>query len=226
MNLIIFVTHDFKPLFIKTVTQIGLDHDGAKIVVLLDADAECTVPSIEGVSILRTKSKTTTFDDRTGLSMLIEYFKTIDVLKYDYIWHFENDVYHPEGLMKIIRYHEDVVCDLLVPEQGLRKSNWSWFSTLKGFDTIIRHGVLFVCGRMSPRLANRLKHGIDIEFSGFFEALLPQLCYRYGYSIASFYPETLGTITTEQDLKAVQDVITRIENGFAIDDKLHHPVKL
>ena len=70
--------------------------------------------------------------------------------------------------------------------------------------------------------------GIDSEYVGFMEAILPQICRKRGFTIGQFLPELCGVLTTDKKnplIKLIErDIINRTTEY--IENKLYHPIKL
>ena len=86
---------------------------------------------------------------------------------------------------------------------------------------------------MGPRLLLMLADGIDVDFGGYFEALLPALCAARGFSLAAFAPELIGAVSpvpTKQLRLVEEDVKSGVRLGSACralePGKLYHPVKV
>lgn len=232
MDLLLFITHNFNPEFLNTLTKVDEQYANLTVIVLLDESANVdplVVNRFKNITIKPT-SKINTSYDSSGHTMYINYFKNnIDELeKYTYVWVVENDVYFPKSFKIFIDKYKDYTYDLLVSEYGLRDKGWGWTKTLRGFNTVNNIGVLAVIARFSQRFLRNLIENIDVNYYGYLEAILPHICSQYDFSIQQFLPEMCGVLTTNPGLPLLrlikEDLINKRRNF--IEDKIYHPIKL
>lgn len=233
-TLVLFLTHNFKKVFLQTLDLFNNTIDCEKYVckVLLDdCENNChetailnSFPNIEVLPIGRINSSY----DTIGHSLYLNYFKkNLEILDiYDSVWVIENDVYFHGYLSEFIKIHECFTHDLLVSEYGLRHPSWEGFHNLKPL--LAPEGVLGVIMRFKSRLMKDLVLGIDSEYIGFMEAILPQICRKRGFSIGQFLPELCGVLTTDKKNPLIKLIERDILNSTTdyIENKLYHPIKL
>jgi hypothetical protein len=233
-SLVLFLTHNFKKVFLQTLERYNNTIDCAKYEckVLLDDNENNfhdnailnSFPNIEILPISRINSSY----DNIGHSLYLNYFRKNleDLDKYTSVWIIENDVYFHGYLTEFIKIHECYAHDLLVAEYGLRRPGWEGFHNLKPF--IAPEGVLGVIMRFNPRLMKALVLGIDSEYVGFMEAVLPQICRKRGFTIGQFLPELCGVLTTDKKNPLIKLIERDLINSTTeyIENKLYHPIKL
>ena len=222
-ELYIFLTHHFKEPFLSFI----LSFPSKNCVILFDSDNPLPELSLK-IPIVKIKKISTSYD-RFGHSMYISFLRFNKHLldKFDYIWVIENDVYVPHKIMidgkftTFMKIHREYDYDLMVPEYGVRKTNWCWLKTLRGFESTQQIGITGCIMRMSSRLMKELLK-IDTKFSGYMEAVLPHLCLNRGFSIQCFLPEYIGKVTTDRE-----DILLRqiMKNPELREEKLYHPFK-
>ena len=231
-NLCCFLTHDFKPVFLKTLKKMDKDFNNLDVIVLFDSSAvlKIDINHFEHIKIIPTEKIKTSYDTK-GHTLYISYLKkNIKILKrYNYVWMIENDVYTPSNFKYFIDKHAHINCDVLVSEHGGRDIAWPWTKKLIGFEKIYNLGILAVCTRFSSRFLINLVINIDRKFSGYVEAIVPHLCKKYNYSINTFLPELVGTMNIyggpviEQILKNINE----LDKPYLIEEnKIYHPIKL
>jgi len=230
-NLLIFLTHNFTPIFKKTLSQMNNKYDDLDVTILFDNahsyDSEIE-NELNNIKIIKIDKINTSYDNY-GHSMYIHYFRQNPTLidNYNFIWIIENDVYYPISIKNFIDKYNSYSYDLLVPEYGLRDVNWHWTYSLRGFRSIQNIGVLAVIMRFSNKLLKNLIDNIDIHYFGFIEAILPHICIDNNYSIQQFLPEMCGILTTKNNdtmLELIKKDITNNTWNF-IEYKIYHPVK-
>jgi hypothetical protein len=180
------------------------------------------------IPIVKMKRINTSYDTY-GHSMYISFLRTHTHLldKYEYIWVIENDVYVPHKIMcdgkftTFMNIHRTYSYDLMIPEYGVRKPEWCWFKTLKGFDSIQPIGITGVIMRLSSRLMKELLK-IDTKFSGYMESVLPQICLKHNFTIQCFLPEYIGKVTTDRNDPLLRQIMN---NPELLEEKLYHPFK-
>jgi hypothetical protein len=222
-ELYIFLTHHFEEPFLSFIKGFPPKN----CVILFDSDNVLPEISLK-IPIVKMKRIKTSYD-MYGHSMYISFLRFNKQLvdKCDYIWVIENDVYVPHKIMEngkfttFMSVHRKYDYDLMVPEYGVRKPEWRWLRTLKGFNNAQPIGITGVIMRFSKRLMKELLN-IDTSFSGYMEAVLPHLCLDRGFSIQCFLPEYIGKVTSDRD-----DVLLRqiMKHPELIEEKLYHPFK-
>ena len=232
MELLVFITHNFKTEFLNTLSKLDEPHSNLTVIVLLDESAvvdPLILNRFKNISI-KPVAKNNTSYDYSGHSMYINYFKNNieEVKKYKYIWVIENDVYFPQSFKVFIDKYANYDYDLLVSEYGLRDKRWGWTNTLRGFKNVNNIGVLAVIARFSQRFIHNLITNIDVNYFGYLEAILPHICQEYNFSIQQFLPEMCGVLTTNPGLPLLRLVREDIINNRLdfIENKIYHPIKL
>jgi hypothetical protein len=235
MQLIVLLTHHFNDIFLNTLLKIehSVNTDDYKIIVLFDNKHEYNKnieEILKNIKIIKVELIKTTYD-RLGHSMYIHYFKNNynEIKTYDYIWIIENDVYYPKSLIEFINMYNRYNYDLMVPEYGVRHSNWPWTKArrLKGFSKIYNVGILAVIMRVSSSLLSILIDTIDKTYYGYLETVLPHICIEHDLNIQQFLPEHLGILTTEANHPYMTLIKQDIKEGTKtyIQNKLYHPIK-
>lgn len=234
-----FLTHNCKKIFHRTLTNFFLDENRKHTTAVLfddtsnqDIDYLQTIPNIVLYRAKNIVSSINVYDCAGGAhNFVLEYLSIKPELlnRYKYFWIIENDVYFNGNFIDFLTdYDYNHHCDLLVPEFGLRSSNWPWPKTVKGIPVNADIGISAPICRMSNRLASLLVYGIMNKiFAGFFESLLPNLCDYKNYSIRTFKPEDIGIFNTFKT-KAIDVIEKDIINNTKtyIETKLYHPIKL
>jgi hypothetical protein len=228
-TLILFLTHNFKPVFEKTVNSINTK--AYDVHVLLDSNNPMTTNNIKStVKIIPIKRKKMVYD-YFGHTMYIQYFRdNSDVInRYKYIYVIENDVYFSGNINSFLSYHEQYDNDVLVTEIGLRKKNWMWFKTLVGFPSKTNDGCKAFITRFSSNFLNHLVINLEVNFNGYLEAIIPCICHNTHFSISTFVHNFIGVVTVDPDNKIITKIRQDILNKkylFIEPDKLYHPIKL
>jgi len=233
MKLIVFLTHHFCGEFVNTLLKVDKSCNNStdyKIVVLFDNQCKDTCDiQLKNIEIVKINRINTSYDVK-GHSMYIHYFKTNrdEILKYEYIWIIENDVYYPNSFLDFVKIHDIYDHDLLVPEYGLRSPKWHWANKLRGFKRTQQIGVLAVIMRFSQKMLLTLIGTIDISYFGYLEAVLPHICIENNLSIQQFLPETCGILTTDSRLPLLDLIKKDIKDNtrLFIENKIYHPIKL
>jgi len=230
-----FLTHDFKPVFESTLRGFDSQSDGRTVgVVLFDAGSpHYRDLSLKNMRVEMVRTELGSYDPlrpRKSHNLMVQYLAdNLGIIdEYDYLWVFENDVYHHGGIKAFIDLHDRYPCDLLVPEYGLRHRDWCWLRGMKGVRDVRPVGVTAVAHRMSRALAKFLVPKVaDGPLCGMLEALLPHVCVENGYDICQFIPDHVCSMNTFRC--NFMDMIERdILNGTEeyIERKMYHPVKL
>jgi hypothetical protein len=231
-NLVLFITHNFQPLFVKRLIEINQSApENMKVIVLFDAknnydpSIQNKIPNIEIIKI----HKIITSYDHLGHTLYIHYLlRIIDKLDdFNYIWVIENDVYFHGNFLSIIHEQNAHHYDLLVPEYGLREPSWVISKKLHGFQHIENIGILGVIMRFSSNCMKLLLEQIDNKYFGFFEALLPNFCRENNLSIQQFLPRFIGFLTTDKNNPLIKIIHHDIHSYGVLtqENKLYHPIK-
>ena len=249
VSLVCFIAHSFRSAFLKMLRALDAQaHAAYQFVVLYDA--KCAAPedvSFKHIAVHRIDQVESSYDTGGGgHTLYLAYARQADVRaalpSYKHVWVCENDVYYSGLLTAFFDYHSSDAHDLLVAEHGCRHASWGWRETLwsssKGAAPAapavagLETGVLGVLMRFSPRLLETIRDGIDVEFGGYFEALLPELCAERGFSLATFAPELVGWVGPMAG-KVARAIEADLQSGAhftrcaALElNKLYHPVKV
>lgn len=234
MELIVFLTHNFRPEFVNTLTRLDNDPNitNYKVIVLFDISAEYD-DSIDGrfrnIEIVKTQKAITTYDCH-GHALYITYFRKNynAISQYNYIWIIENDVYYPNSFIEFINAHSQYNYDLMVSEYGVRSDNWYWLMALGGFKQHRNIGVVAFIARFSPKMMLTLIDKLDLVYTGYLENLLPHLCVENGLTIHQFLSEMCGILETDNSVPFLELIREDIRNGTRkyIENKIYHPIKL
>lgn len=251
VSLVCFIAHNFRPAFVKMLRLLDTEANPAYEFVVL-FDAKCPAPagvSFENIAVHRIGQVDSSYDTGGGgHTLYLAFARRAEVRaalpRYRHVWVCENDVYYSGKLTSFMDYHRGHAHDLLVAEHGCRHATWGWRDTLWGASTgatreapgarrsEFETGVLGVIMRFTPRLLETIVGGIDVEFGGYFEALLPELCTARGFSLATFAPELVGAVGPMSS-KYVRLVEKDIESGLHFTrhaamelNKLYHPIKV
>jgi hypothetical protein len=232
-SLVIFLTHNFRPIFSKTLIEFDLTiDDRIGSVVLFDAKSSypCDI-ELKNIKIEKVETNLRLYDSVTRAhNFTIEYLNKNPNLmeEFDYFWVVENDVYYHGSFRSFIDIHDKYEYDLLVPEFGLRPLNWGWPGAMKGISNSSQIGVTAVIHRLSKKLINILVPGIiNGTFSGHLESLLPHLCIERNMNIQQFIPNYYCSVNTFRSkfIGLIESDIINKTNIY-IENKLYHPVKL
>lgn len=226
-ELVIFITHNFLPNFIHQLQQFDNDND-RQIIVLYDSINLPINVKFKYIEIIPMQRINSTYDN-TGHTMYISFFRQNEYIlsQFKNIWIIENDVHFQCGIDYFIRKHKDYNYDVLVPEYGLRCENWYHTKTLRGFEHVSNIGVLMPLIRFSNKFLSHLIQNIDKNYFGFMEAIIPHICIKYNYTIATFLPDLLGVMNVYGGplIELIKkDIVNNTE--YVIEDKVYHPIKL
>ena len=228
-KVIFFLTHDFKPLFRKTLANVargrGSDYD---LSVLLD-DRNPAPEDIGQINVVPCFRHPSAFDP---LGQAHNFY--LDIIRsdrsildrYDYFWIFENDVYFHGDMMRFIKVHDQFSTDLIVPEFGHRMPGWMWLHNCRGIRPQAC-GITAVAYRASSRLLRSILDYTESGREAHMEVLIPHICSELGYTIRQFIPDMIGCCNTFEGplLKAIEGDIKK-ETREYIQEKLYHPVKM
>ena len=231
-NLLIFLTHDFKPVFLETLKRNDKYYKHLEMIVLFDNTKiydESIGEMLEHIKIIKIDKDKTSYD-QMGHAMYITYFKNNRLLinNYDYFWIIENDVYFPEEYNYLIDKHRLFDPDLLVTQNGCRWEFWYHKDEICGFKNKKNLGVYAFIMRFSKKFLTVLIQNVDIKYYGYLEALLPNLCIEENLSISQFMPCLCGLLSTDNEspfLKLIERDILEGTRHF-LENKLYHPIKL
>jgi len=232
-DLVIFLTHDFKPVFLKTLLKMNEDFTDLEVIVLFDGGKTYDTKIndiLNHIKIIK-MTKVQTSYDWLGHSMYINYFKQSPekISEYKYIWTIENDVYFPQSMKVFIDKHASQTHDLLTGEYGSRCDKWFFNknNSLRGLENK-KIGVFAAIIRFSSQMMKMLIENIDKNYYGFLEILLPHACLHHGLTISIFNPELVGILTTVNGIAEMIPILDDIRNCTKnhIKDKIYHPVKL
>jgi len=231
-SLIIFLTHDFKPVFLETLKRNDKYYKHLEIIVLFDNTKnydESIDTMLKHIKIIKVDKEKTSYD-QMGHAMYITYFKKNRHLinHYDYFWIIENDVYFPGEYDYLIDKHRLFDTDLLVTQNGCRWEYWYHKDEICGFKNKQNLGVFAFIMRFSKKFLTVLIHKIDVKYYGYLEALLPNLCIEENLTISQFLPCLCGLLSTDNQspfLKLIEKDILSGTKQF-LEYKLYHPIKL
>lgn len=230
-SLVIFLTHDFKPVFRQTLLRLdsSLD-DSLDAVVFLDSSKE--LPDdlyLRKITIKKATRHPSSFDPLgQAHNFYLDFFKkNPEVIGlYDYFWILENDVYYHGNIREFFEIHSQYDQDLLVPEYGLRHKGWCWLSGTQGIN-VTPTGVTAVMYRASSRLMDLMVRKLDSEIRGHMEVVLPHMCLENGLSIQQFIPDHMGAMNTFRSplIDLVEKDLSESTQNY-VQKKLYHPIKL
>ena len=234
-SLIIFLTHNFLPNFIRQLKIIDKKYDDRDIIILYDNDnekkltaEELTKVYFKNIQIIQINKTKSSYDDK-GHILYLSYFKKFPskLLEYKYYWIIENDVHFHCGIDFFINKHEIYNYDVLITENGVRDVNWCHTNSLSGFSHNYNIGVLAVIIRFSCEFLKNLIKNIDKNYYGYIEAIIPHICKKYNFSINTFLPELIGIMNIYGGplIGKIKDDILNDTNNF-IEGKIYHPIKI
>lgn len=227
---IFFLTHDFKPIFRRTLSLVdSTPHDLKRVEVLLDDRFE--PPSdlnLKSIKVVKCRRHHSSFDPigQAHNFYLDRMLSDPSIMgESDNFWFVENDVYFHGNMMDFFEAHESFDADLLVPEFGLRNRDWCWLRSAKGL-SVTPCGITAVIYRASKRLMLSVLDSIKDGTQAHMEVLLPHLCIRDGMSIRQFIPNTVSFCNTfgSPFSELVEADIVGGTSRY-IQNKIYHPVK-
>jgi hypothetical protein len=229
-QIVFFLTHNFKPLFRRTLSLVDSnmppEYDA---MVLLDDRHEAPQDlGLNRIPIAKCRRHPSPFDP---LGQAHNFY--VDMISrnpsilesYDHFWVVENDVYFHGSMVDFFRAHDPFDTDLLVPEYGQRDPRWCWLNSAKGI-AVTPCGVTAVIYRASRRLMEALIGSISEGVSAHMEVILPHICMRDGMSVRQFVPDLVSVCNTYRS--PLLDLIEKdLSEGTSrhIQRKLYHPVK-
>lgn len=232
-ELVIFLTHDFKPVFLSTLLKMDEAFEDLEVIVLFDNSKNYDNKindALKHIKIIKIGKIQTSYD-WLGHTMYINYFKQnpYKMEEYKYIWTIENDVYFPNSMKVFIDKHSSLHHDLLVGEYGHRCNNWHFNRTksLKGLENK-NIGVFAAIIRFSSQMMKALIENLDKNYHGYLEILLPHACLHHNLTISTFLPELTGILTTVNHTPEMNPILDDIKNNTKkhMEEKIYHPVKL
>ena len=230
-SLIVFLTHDFKPIFKKTLTDLEGSMDRSMdAMVLFDSSKEIPQDlNIGRISIHKSNRHPSSFDPLgQAHNFYLDYFRSNPGLldEYDRIWILENDVYYHGNIREFFDIHSSYDHDLLVPEFGLRHRGWCWLSGTKGIN-IRPIGATLVIYRASSNLMKFVVNNVNSNILGHMEVVFPHICLDYNFSIQQFIPDHICSVNTFRSpfLDLIEKDIVNGTNSY-VQKKIYHPVKL
>jgi hypothetical protein len=231
-SLVIFLTHDFKPVFLNTLVRNDKYYKHLEMIVLFDSTKnydESIDTMLKHIKIFKMDKAKTSYD-QMGHAMYINYFKKNMPLieHYDYFWIIENDVFFPIDYDYLFDKHRLFNTDLLVTQNGCRWEHWYHKDEICGFKNKQNLGVFAFIMRFSKKFLTVLINNIDVKYYGYLEALLPNLCIEENLTISQFLPCLCGLLSTDNYspfLKLIERDILE-GKGEYLENKLYHPIKL
>jgi hypothetical protein len=236
-DLIIFLTHNFKEKFLNTLYRVNNDPNIIKyeVIVLFDKSSSeynnNISKKLKNIKFIKESLIKSSYDLR-GHTMYINFLqRNINIIdNFNYIWIVENDVYyHGETIINFMDSHKLNKEDVLCCNYGSKPDCWPWPSTLKGFNNIYKFGMLGVIMRLSNKILLNIIENIDLNYFGFFESLIPNVCLNYNFTISNFKSEYCGIINCGKGSKEIRDIQKEIMNKSYKNvekNKIYHPIKL
>jgi hypothetical protein len=230
-SLVVFLTHDFKPVFLKTLRNLeGSLDQSMDSLVLFDSSKEIpTGLDLGKISIHESNRHPSAFDPiGQAHNFYLDFFRSkMNILdQYDYIWILENDVYYHGNIREFFDIHSSYEHDLLVPEFGLRHKGWCWLGGTKGIK-VRPIGATAVVYRASSAFMKFVVENVNSNIVGHMEVVLPHICLDYNFSVQQFIPDHICSVNTFRS--PFLDLIERdIQEGtnLYVQKKIYHPVKL
>lgn len=226
-----FLTHDFKPMFRKTLSMVDLKpRQGRRIEVLLDDRFEPPDDlGLRSIEVVKCRRHPSSFDPlgqahNFYLERLRENRSILE--ENDYFWFVENDVYFHGSMSDFFDAHSSFDTDLIVPEFGHRHRGWCWISSAKGM-SVDPIGVTAVAYRASRRLVESVLEKIDDGVQAHMEVMLPNLCRNEGMTVNQFIPDLVSVCNTFSSpfIALVENDLLSGQSNY-IQNKLYHPVKI
>jgi len=225
-EIVFFLTHDFKPVFRRTLSSVDSAPDGRTVEVLLDDRYDPPEDlNLGRTSIVKLHRHPSPFDP---LGQAHNFY--LDRLKanpeilesHDRFWVVENDVYFHGNMSEFFDAHAYHNADLLVPEFGCRPRNWCWLKP--GQEPC---GVTAVIYRASQRLMRLIVERVASGASSHMEVMLADACRSSGMSVMQFIPDLLSFCNTfgSPFERLIKQDISSGGSGY-IQRKLYHPVKM
>ena len=235
-NLCIFLTHDFKPVFLKKIKEIDKIYNDKDIIILCDNSKNNNKRLIDDINnvlnhikVIETSLIQNSSYDKYGHTMYIKYFKENKLLlnRYKYFWIIENDTYINMDFHNFINSYNLNKQELLVPEIGLRDNSWCHILSLKGFKKIYNIGATCCILRLNHIFLKDIIDELDIKYKGYLEAFLPNLIHEKNYEMNTFKPEDIGIVNVYGG-PLIDIIIKDIKSNTSnyIEHKIYHPIKL
>lgn len=229
-QMVFFLTHNFMPLFRRTLLSVDSSlPPGYDAMVLLDDRHEPPQDlTLSRIPIVKCRRHPSAFDPigQAHNFYLDMIKKKPEILEsYERFWVVENDVYFHGRMTDFFTAHDPFDTDLLVPEYGQRYPGWCWLHSAKGMQAS-PCGVTAVAYRASRRLFEAILVAIARGASAHMEVFLPHVCSSEGMTVRQFIPDLVSICNTYPSplLELVELDITEGNNKYA-QRKLYHPVK-
>lgn len=227
---IFFLTHDFKPVFRKTILEVDSSLGPSRRAEILMDDRFDLPPdmTLGNLSVVKCFRHPSSFDPLgQAHNFYIDRLATQpDLLESsDYFWVVENDVYFHGNMLSFFDAHASFDTDLLVPEFGHRDRNWCWLRSAKGLSPE-PCGVTAVIYRASRRLMRAVLDSIKSGVEAHMEVLLPNICVEQGMAVRQFIPDMVSFCNTfgSPFSQLIESDIAEGTRNY-IQRKLYHPVK-
>lgn len=229
-QMVFFLTHNFKPLFRRTLESVdsSLPKDYDAMILLDDRYDPPSDLRLSRIPVVKCRRHPSSFDPlgqahNFYLDMMAKSPALLD--SYERFWFVENDVYFHGNMAEFFAAHDPFDTDLLVPECGHRDPRWCWLQSARGID-VTPCGVTAVAYRASRRLMRSLVESISSGVSAHMEVLLPHICFRDGMTVRQFIPDLVSICNTYGSplLEVVENDVKQGLNRYA-QRKLYHPVK-
>lgn len=229
-SLIVFLTHNFKPIFRQTLSRLESSLDSTMdSIILMDSSAELPADLKINIPIVQSRRYPSSFDPLgQAHNFYLDFFKDNKVLgSYDYIWILENDVYYHGNIREFFDIHEKFDYDLLVPEYGLRHKDWCWLNGTQGIRNIQPIGATAVIYRTTSKFMEFVVNNANTNIKGHMEVTLPHMCIENGFSIQQFIPDHMCSVRTYKTpmIDLVERDLIENTNNF-VGKKLYHPIKI
>lgn len=227
---IFFLTHDFKPVFRRTLSLVDSSLSGSRRAeILLDDRHE--VPSdmvLNNISVVKCRRHPSPFDPlgQAHNFYIDRLAANPDLLESsEYFWFVENDVYFHGNMVDFFAAHASFDTDLLVPEFGHRYRDWCWLDSAHGISPE-PCGVTAVIYRASRRLMATLLESFRSGVEAHMEVLLPHVCLASGMTIRQFIPDTVAFCNTfGSPFSSLIEADIVEGRSMHVQRKLYHPVK-
>lgn len=229
-SLVIFLTHNFKPIFRQTLSRLQSSlGDSMDAIILMDSTADLPSDLEISIPIVKSNRYPSSFDPLgQAHNFYLDFFKNNNLLdSYDYIWVLENDVYYHGNIREFFDIHENFEYDLLVPEYGLRHKDWCWLNGTQGIKEIEPIGVTAVIYRCSSKLMKFIVENVNSNIKGHMEVIIPHICIENKFTIQQFIPDHMCSVRTYKTplIDLVEKDLIEKTDKF-VQNKLYHPIKI
>ena len=158
------------------------------------------------------------------------------VSEFNFVWCVENDVYFTGSMNEFIKEYDNDVSDVLATQLINIDESWNWLSSLRGFDMkeVVLMQAWLMAARFKPFVLIHMASALGKDFDGFLEALMPNFCRRYDYSLSAIKHEHNSEVTVYAN-ELCDKIATMIKqkNPDTMKSELNlkeniilHPVKL